>query len=197
MSADFSNRYTTLAMTIVAALCGFFIVSAYQYTRPYIVANQRQQTEAAALAVLPHATQVREVRVNQLRWFEGRDAHGKSAGIAIEASGRGFVDQIKLLYAYNPQSQRIQGIKVVESKETPGIGDKIIADVDFHNNFKNLPVQHALATVKHGKKTQDWQIDGISGATISSKAVTKLLQASMEATLPTLDSVWRSTHVAQ
>ncbi len=65
-------------------------------------------------------------------------------------------------------------------RETPGIGDKILTDKDFLANFNALDVQlnadltalaNEVKTVKHGTKTEPWQVDAISGATITSRAV--------------------------
>ncbi len=43
-----------------------------------------------------------------------------------------------------------------------------------------------IEAVKNGQKEQPWQIDGITGATISSKAVGDILRQSTESMLPIL-----------
>ena len=77
--------------------------------------------------------------------------------------------------------------------ETPGLGDKIAKDSAFLNNFQALDARlnetgngllHNIATVKHGKKTEPWQIDAISGATISSNAIGKMLNESGQFIIP-------------
>jgi electron transport complex protein RnfG len=80
-------------------------------------------------------------------------------------------------------------------RETPGIGDKIYTDKDFLANFKALDVKlnadlSALANevkvVKHGTKSQSWQIDAIAGATITSRAVGKGINDAAQLLLPKL-----------
>ena len=80
-------------------------------------------------------------------------------------------------------------------RETPGIGDKILTDKDFLANFKALDVRlkadlSALANevkvVKHGTKSQPWQIDAISGSTVTSRAVGRGINEAAEALLPRL-----------
>jgi len=195
MKKSFGNTYTLFAMTIVAALCGVLIVSAYQYTKPFIESNQKKKTEAAAMAVLPRAVRVEFYQVGSCQWYIGFDRNSKPVGVSVQAEGRGFADQIKALYAYNPTERKVIGLQVIESKETPGIGDKIITDTLFLANFRSLPVDHPIEAVKHGKKTKANQVDGITGATISSKAIAKLLQNSLASTLPAIDSTWRALHV--
>jgi electron transport complex protein RnfG len=86
-------------------------------------------------------------------------------------------------------------MEVLESKETPGLGDKIIKDEDFLANFAALDatlksdgsaLENPIEAVKAGQKEQPWQIDGITGATISSKAVGDILRSSTEYMLPIL-----------
>ncbi|MDP1652870.1 MAG: FMN-binding protein, partial [Rhodocyclaceae bacterium] len=72
---------------------------------------------------------------------------------------------------------------------------KIITDEAFLTNFKALDVRldQALArlanevkVVKHGSKTDAWQIDAISGATVTSRAVGKAINDSAQSLLPKL-----------
>ena len=77
--------------------------------------------------------------------------------------------------------------------ETPGLGDKIAFDPEFLKNFEALDgrvnsagtaLEHEIKTVKHGTKKESWQIDSISGATISSKAIGRMLNESGQRMFP-------------
>ena len=77
--------------------------------------------------------------------------------------------------------------------ETPGIGDKIAKDPVFLENFVALDarvdvsgkgLENAIVPVKRGTKTQPWQIDSISGATISSNAIARMLNDSAQQMAP-------------
>lgn len=120
--------------------------------------------------------------------FAGYDSSGKLLGIVIEASDRGYADVITALYAYSPGTQTITGFKVVDMRETPGLGTRVGSDPDFLANFKNLEAKllHAITVVKHGTKRNPWEIDAISGATISSRAVGRALQKSVTAAVPAI-----------
>jgi len=89
----------------------------------------------------------------------------------------------------------------LESKETPGLGDKIDKDPLFLKNFEALDVKlsspklniiNDIEVVKRGSKQHPWQIDAITGATISSKAIGKILQESNKSNLPPLVKYIRS-----
>ena len=113
----------------------------------------------------------------------------------MEASARGYQDVVKILYGYSPKTECVIGITVLESRETPGLGDKVETDPTFLENFTCLnaklsedgtTVLHPIETVKHGKKTESWQIDAISGATITSTAIGRALKDSTRSMLPLL-----------
>ena len=191
----------------IGMMCGLLIAATYQGTRPVIERNRAEALERAVFAVLPAARAretfvltedgrfVADVEVAGERVHAGFDEGGQLVGVAIEAAGMGYADTITVLYGYSPQQQAIVGIRVLTTKETPGLGDKIETDPIFLESFVALDVrldatgttlQNRIETVKRGQKTQPWQIDGITGATISSVAIGDMLAASAERWVPTI-----------
>ena len=76
----------------------------------------------------------------------------------------------------------------MESRETPGLGDKIIADPHFKANFSELKVDPKIELVKKGEKVSPNQVDAITGATISSKAVVAIISKGNADWLDKLDA---------
>lgn len=127
--------------------------------------------------------------------FAGYDQQNNLVGIAVDARGQGFQDVIRILYGYSFEKQAIIGFVVLESKETPGLGDKIEKDENFLRNFEALDVSltpdgstvaNPIVAVKNGTKTESWQLDAITGATISSNAIANILQKSTAEWMPAL-----------
>ena len=125
--------------------------------------------------------------------YAGYDKQNKLVGVAINAAAQGYQDIVKILYGYNPDNSCIIGFDVLKSTETPGFGTKITTDEDFLANFKCLDAQlnvpqsalaNAIKTVRHGTKKQAWQIDAISGSTITSNAIGRMLNKSAQKLLP-------------
>lgn len=192
----------------VGVLCSLAIVTTYEVTRPVIAGNRIAQLRRAILDVIPDAdsiaafkfdekagkfSQVPEATGDAELVYAGFDTSGEVMGIAIAAQGTGYQDAIRLLYGYVPQTQSVVGIRVLESRETPGLGDRIETDDHFLNNFALLDVrmrgdgerlEHEIEFVKPGAKTEAWQIDGISGATISSRAVAEMIRGSTNLWVP-------------
>lgn len=198
------------SLGLIATICGVIIVGVYQGTLASVTANKKLALERQVFKVLPNAKRVVEyfATASGIRPVEGHDvpaaavrfyavygADDKLSGIAAEASSAGYADQVRVLYGYDAAKQAIIGIGVVSMRETPGIGDKILTDEAFLNNFKALDVHlsadmqalaNAVKTVKHGSKTHPWEIDAISGATVTSKAVGRGINQSAQALLPKL-----------
>lgn len=155
----------------IAIVSGLLVVMTYQWTKPAIERNQQVALERAVFSVLPGAVRSEPVAVGEQTVFAGYDAEDALLGYALESEARGYQDVVRILYGFDPGEEQIIGMTVLKSTETPGLGDKIIRDPAFHANFEALDVSREVEVVKNGTKTAPWQIDGISGATVSSQAV--------------------------
>ncbi len=95
-------------------------------------------------------------------------------GWAFNTSGPGFVDKIELVVAVDGDFQKFAGFAVLASNETPGFGDQIKLPY-YLNQFAGAPAEE-LELVKTGDAEKiDSEIVAISGATVSSEAVVKII----------------------
>ncbi len=196
------------AIVGIGAFCALLIVTVYQLTSSRIKDNQARFLAAAVAVVLPAAKSTVAVTLNDeghleaatetaaLPVFLGYGEDQSLVGAVITAQGMGYQDNIRVLYAYSFELGAIVGLKVLESKETPGLGDKVEKEPHFIANFIALDVslgadgsalENPIVTVKQGEKTEPWQIDGITGATITSKAIGALLNDSANTWVPILE----------
>ena len=213
MSAQPPERPPTSAASMyraivgVGALCALVIVSVFQATAARIRENQQRFLERAVAEVLPEATTTVGVTLAGEQRLEkagampsppaflGYDDDGRLIGAIVNAEGIGYQDKIRVLYAYSLRQQAITGFKVLDSKETPGLGDRIEKEAHFLANFERLDASlgddrsalaNPIVTVKQGEKTRAWQIDGITGATITSEAIGTILNESANRWAPAL-----------
>ena len=137
------------------------------------------------------------IELPSLPVFLAYDADNKLAGAAVTAVGMGYQDNIRTLYAYSFERHAITGFKVLESKETPGLGDRVETEAHFIANFHALDVAlnaagdalaHAITPVKQGNKVNAWEVDAITGATITSFAIGNLLNESAARWVPALEN---------
>jgi len=173
---------------LVGLLSGLIIVSVFEATQPTVVAYQAKVLREAVFKVLPGTVHMQGLVFQEGRLqvkdeedqdeealFGGYDAQGRLLGYAIPGAGPGFQDTIRLIYGYRPDTRQVVGMEIVESRETPGLGDKIYKDAAFVADFGALAIDPRIETVKRGIQAAANQVNAITGATISSKAVVRII----------------------
>jgi electron transport complex protein RnfG len=204
-----SSLRMVLTMGGIGLFCGVLIVLTFQLTLPTITLNKARALEKAIFEVVPAATTKTTFKqvgdeLERLegedpiatKYYAGYDDEGKLVGIALEAAGMGFQDIVSILYGYSTECKCVIGMKVMASKETPGLGTKIETDPAFRSNFDAMSVAltgdggaiaDPIVLVKKGKKTESWQVEAITGATISSQAIADILQKSTAVLIPVIE----------
>ncbi|MCB1828939.1 MAG: FMN-binding protein [Gammaproteobacteria bacterium] len=185
---DLGSAKLVATLSFAGLLSGLIIVLAYESTLPTITAHKAMVMKEAVFKVLPGVNRMQrlvyrngmlaaseQVRKDDEVIFSGYDASGRLVGYAIAGAGPGFQDTIRLLYGYIPETREITGMEILESRETPGLGDKIYKDPAFVANFDSLSIDPEIRAVKKGKRSAANEIDAITGATISSKAVVRII----------------------
>lgn len=104
-------------------------------------------------------------------FFEIKDTDGGLRGVAVEVSGnKGYSGEIKVLLAVSAAGQ-IYDYSVLAHQETPGLGNKI-AEPAFRGQFRDKKLEGFNWKVKK----DGGDVDGITAATISSRAITEILE---------------------
>jgi electron transport complex protein RnfG len=201
------SKKMLIAMVGIGVVCALLIVFSYEGTFGRIEKLKAEALEQAVFKVLPGITKTGIFELNpggkfipsdgkdrtKTFVYAGYDDQNTLKGIAIEASGQGYADILKVLYGYDPATQTIVGFYVLESKETPGLGDKIEKDENFLANFNGLSVAlsedfktviNKVVPVKFGTKENPWEVEGITGATISSRAIGNIIGESTATMIP-------------
>jgi electron transport complex protein RnfG len=194
-----SSLRLVLTLAIAGLVSGIAIIGIYESTLATITANKARELREAVFKVLPGVNQMQAlvyrngelVSVDQPDKDEsvvygGYDKSGDFVGYAMRAAGPGFQDTIALLYGYKPGEKLVVGMEVLESRETPGLGDKIYKDAEFVGAFSALSIEPEIVAVKKGTKSRPNEIDAITGATISSKAVVRIINETHTAWLEEL-----------
>ena len=199
-------------LALAGALAGLLIVSVHVWTNPRILEHRAIALRAAVQEVLgdPARTETLYMIDGALtpalpegtdslsveRIFVGFDEADRQMGIAIGGAEPGFQDIINLLFGYDPYGKRLLGMKVLDNKETPGLGDKIVKDSTFVGAFVGLSVPITGVKIGSGRGTPG-EVDLITGATISSRAVIAIINHQLEAMSPMLDGYFGRSAPAQ
>jgi electron transport complex protein RnfG len=200
-------------LTVAGALAGLLIVMVNQHTKPIIDKYKAEQLKKAVYEVLPgierYSTYYLVDGALSLvlpegakesefkRVYIGYDANSQLNGVAVSRGESGFQDVVQVIFGFDPASGKILGMKVLESKETPGLGDKIFKDKAFVDQFFAGP-DTPLIPVKIGAgKGRPGEIDTITGATISSKVVISIINHGLEEWSPILEQGIPNEEVTQ
>jgi len=120
------------------------------------------------------------------RAYIGFDASGRQVGAAVTAAEPGFQEEVLLMIGFEPASGELIGFKVVDQKETPGLGDKIERDTSFTHQFQGRVAP--LKSVKAPNRDSRNEVQTITGATISSRAVVRIINHAVEKWQPLLSA---------
>ena len=190
-------------LAVAGALAGLLIVLVNLHTKPIIDKYKAEQLQLAVYEVLPGVERydtfylvdgelslalpdgAKESEFKRV--YIGRDSSGQATGVAISRGESGFQDVIMVIFGYDPVNNTLSGMKILDSKETPGLGDKIFKDMDFVEQFFAGPETPLLGVKSGAGKGKPNEIDMITGATISSKAVIGIINHALEEWKPVLD----------
>ena len=158
------------------------------WAQPIIDANETRAKLAAVMEVVPGGAESRPLAEAKpgapadLDAYEVRDAAGQTLGWAVVGVGTGFADKIRLMVGFTPDLDQTVGLKVLKDSETPGLGTEIRAGA-FPDQFFGRAGRPAPSLAAHELKvvkvppSEPHHVQAITGATISSKAVTAIINA--------------------
>lgn len=160
-------------LTSVCIICAFFLSVANSITKVKIELNAKIKIEKAIAILAPATSAIKEVAFDGGTLYQLFNNQKKLLGFAFLAQGQGYQGLIKILTVINPSLGKLEGIEIVESLETPGLGAKI-QDEGFKNQFQNLNVSGEIVSIKDDVARNN-QIKAITGATVSSISVVNIL----------------------
>ena len=167
----------TLFVTAVLTIGALSVV--YNYTLEPIEVNRLRKQEAAMRAVLPQASDFREIQTERsgslVAVFEGLDS-GTQVGFVVSLSQPGYSGNIDLMVGICATDERITGMRIVRHSETPGLG-ALAARADFYRRFDNRSLV-PLSVVKTTPGEHD--IQAITASTITTRAITDAVNEAVE-----------------
>lgn len=161
----------TINLVILYLAGGLLLAAVYARTSPIIFAKNEQEKKEALQRMMPEADSIGklgdwEPHEKHAEYFVAKKGE-KVMGYVVQTFGKGYSSYIDILFAVDTDF-RVQKIDVLHHAETPGLGDEITMPW-FKRQFVGKDIEH-LKVLK--TETSDY-IQAISGATISSRAVTE------------------------
>jgi electron transport complex protein RnfG len=160
---QYLNMVLTLFITTV--LASLILSCVYRATKPRIEATQQRLMEQSLGEVMSADRFVPVVPETLYQAVQGNE----TVGIVFRVFPQGYGGRIPILVGLTNTST-VTGIRVASAseglRETPGLGSKV-TDPDFEGQFADRPLEMLQLRIDGGV------IDAVTGATISSRAVTE------------------------
>lgn len=157
-----------LVLFFVCILSAGSLSFLYISTKERIAQNSLLKEVALKKQVLPQAKQFLTKQINSEIIEECYDDNKHLVGLIINSSCYGYGGEIKyILSVSTTMPVRIKSVKIVSHRETPGLGANVTKD-KFLLQFVNKTAEEVVLK----KDDINGKIDAITGATITSRAVT-------------------------
>lgn len=166
--------FTLLGICVVVAL---LLGVVNDVTEPIITQMQAEKTAAAMAQVLPadDYQPVETDAANVTALYQALSG-GEPAGYVAEVTTNGFGGAINMVVGVDMNGE-VTGVSVTKQTETANVGSKVVGDQAVLDRFIGMSHAGGEITVNAGAN----RFDGITGATVSSKAVTAGVNSALAA----------------
>lgn len=184
------RRIRAGVMLAAIGLAAAVLLAAVDRATRATIADQEQRRALATLtALLPPGTYDNDLVNDRIRMqlpglerparvYRARRAGQPAAVIFDLVTGRGYSGDIRLLVAADPNGQ-VLGVRVIEHRETPGLGDRIeVGRSDWIRQFTGRSLEDPPAE-RWAPDRRGGDFDTMTGATITADAVIGAVRAAL------------------
>jgi electron transport complex protein RnfG len=169
----------SLNLVIIYLLVGTILVSVYAYTHPIIEKNEVQKKNSVLKSMIPGGENIIKlgdwhISEENAEYFKVTKNDGTLCGYIIETYGRGYSSNIHSMLGVDP-NLKVLNITILSQAETPGLGDEVESK-EFRGQFIGKSIENMEVVKTSGTD----KIQALTGATISSRAVTNSERAALE-----------------
>ena len=153
-----------LTLLVITALVAAVLAGVNHITAPKIAQLNEQKTQAAVEAVLPGGGELLESFPDETGIV--KEVYASESGYAVKVTPGGFDKEITMMVGI--ADGKVLGISIISHTETAGLGAVAAASTAAGQAFRDqfVGLSGVLAVTKEGG-----QVDALTGATITSKAV--------------------------
>jgi Na+-transporting NADH:ubiquinone oxidoreductase subunit C len=178
-------------MMIITALYSGALAILNEQTNEKILQNQKLKEQKAILYIfnIPYESNeslsniqklfnihISSQNINNHKLYIGKLSNDNILGYAFPLEGNGLWGKIEGYIALSDDKEKILGIEFTSHSETPGLGGRI-SEEWFKEQFRNVNIKSFPDYIS--MNTSDMQIDSISGATQTSKAVESMINQNL------------------
>ena len=185
--------HDALSLTIITIVCSFALAFVFEITKDPIKAREDEKKNAGYQVVYSDAANMATdeelltlatgtdlstlnadyagVTIDDV--IQALDDNGNKIGYIVKSNVRGYSSAISVATGYSLDGV-VQGIELLANNDTPGFGMEL-SNPEFKNRFSGVQTDQFVLT--KGSASNDNDIDVYSGATITTTAVIKAVNA--------------------
>ena len=176
-----------IVLFLITSLSGFLLAQVYKVTSPKIEEQKKLEQERLNKEIFPEGVKFElsfypsplkgegKGEGEKRSFFIVYDKNNNEIGKIFDTKSLGYGGDIFIRVGFD-NNWKIKGIKILQHNETPGLGAQIVTKEWFLKQFENLVEKDIYLK----KDNPEGKIDGITGATISSRAVTEGVRKLLE-----------------
>lgn len=165
---------------VICAVASLMLSLTNNITAPVIEQRNIQannESRQEVLQVAEEFSEVKDVKGDLIEEVYQGTKGGEVVGYTIKTTPKGYGGKVEVMVGISNDG-KISGVKIGNHTETPGLGSKS-ADPSFKDQYNGKSTKTPLNVVK-GNASNENDIVAISGATITSKAVTAGVNTAMD-----------------
>jgi Na+-transporting NADH:ubiquinone oxidoreductase subunit C len=196
---SFSNKYIFIYSTVLVAVVAVILSVVSTSLKPLQERNQRVETKQMLLRTIgvesttENAEELYATYITETQTADGKPYFRFDGGIVLPLKGTGLWGPIWGYMALDADGN-VLGTVFDHKGETPGLGGEISTD-KFASRFvgKKMDTQ-PIRLKKNANKQDDYEVDAISGGTMTSNGVTAMLAAAFNDYSSLLQSQTKQSH---
>lgn len=167
----------TVALFLICLIVTALLAGTNLLTKDAIAAQDLKKAESTRRIVLSDAQTFTEATAGDVTYYVGTDASGSDVGYVFTTAAKGYGGEIQVMTGIGADGE-VKGVAILSHEETPGLGANTTRE-DFRAQFQQPVPEEGFSLVKSAPG--DGEIQALTGATISSTAVTNAVNEAIAA----------------
>ena len=172
----------TITLFVICLIVSALLAGTNALTKDAIAENEIKKAQDAMFAVCPEAASFEGEKGLEVEVYKALDESGEVIGCAIPVASKGYGGDVSVMVGIATQGEtalgKVTGVEILSHSETPGLGANA-ANESFLKEYKQDITASGFSVVKDGTGGGDGRIDAITGATITSNAVTNAVNEAL------------------
>ncbi len=158
--------FPVLSLVVICCVVSALLAVTNAVTKSRIEQNEEENSNAMRYEIFAEAKSFEDQDI----YYIALNDTGDTIGYVFETSAKGYGGDVSVMTGITLDGQ-IKGIRILSHSETPGLGANCINEEFIRRFEQEIPKNGELSVVK-GEPSENGNIDAITGATITSQAVT-------------------------